>query len=69
MSTPVLTRDQVRERRRQEGKPLSQWARENGFPPIAVYRVMAGIDKGNYGRSHDIAVALGLKPDPTKTQA
>lgn len=65
----MRTRDQVREHFRQIGKPLSQWARENNFPPIAVYRVMGGIDKGNYGRSHDIAVALGLKPDPTKTQA
>lgn len=65
MSTP----EQVRQRFRQQGIPLSQWARENGYPPIAVYRVMGGIDKGNYGRSHEIAVKLGIKPNPSKTQA
>lgn len=64
MSTP----EQVRQRFRQQGKTLSQWARENDFPPIAVYRVMGGIDKGNYGRSHEIAVKLGLKPAPTQAQ-
>jgi gp16 family phage-associated protein len=58
MSTP----EQVRERFRREGKPLSQWARENGFKPQCVYRVMAGIDKGYYGKAHTIAVMLGLKP-------
>jgi gp16 family phage-associated protein len=65
MSTP----DQVRERQRRTGKPLSEWARENGYQPQQVYRVMAGIDKGYYGRAHEIAVKLGLKPDPTKTKA
>ena len=65
MNTP----EQVRQRFRQQGKPLSEWARENGFPPIAVYRVMGGIDKGHYGRSHEIAVKLGLKPNPAKTSA
>lgn len=60
----MRTPEQVRQRFRSEGKPLSQWARENGYPPIAVYRVMGGIDKGNYGRSHEIAVKLGLKAEP-----
>ena len=65
MSTP----EQVRQRFRSQGKTLNQWALENGFKPIAVYRVMGGIDKGNYGRSHEIAVKLGLKPDPAKAVA
>jgi gp16 family phage-associated protein len=65
MSTP----DQVRERFRREGKTLSQWARDNGYQPNKVYRVMAGIDKGYYGDAHDIAVKLGLKPNPSKTAA
>lgn len=65
MSTP----DQVRERFRREGKTLSQWARDNGYHPQKVYRVMAGIDKGYYGAAHDIAVKLGLKPEPSKTAA
>ena len=65
MSTP----DQVRERMRREGKPLSEWARENGYAPQKVYRVMAGIDKGYYGTAHEIAVKLGLKPAPAKAAA
>jgi len=57
----ILTPEQVRQRQRREGKPLSQWAKENGYRPDQVYRVMAGIDKGYYGRAHEIAVKLGLK--------
>ena len=64
---PMSTPDQVRERFRQEGMPLSQWARENGYQANKVYRVMAGIDKGYYGKAHEIAVKLGLKPDPAKS--
>lgn len=57
MSTP----EQVRQRFRSQGKTLSQWADEHGYPREAVYRVMGGVDKGHYGRSHEIALALGLK--------
>ena len=65
MSTP----DQVRERFRREGKALSDWAKENGYRPEQVYRVMAGINKGYYGKAHVIAVKLGLKPNPAKNSA
>ena len=63
MSTP----QQVRERFRREGKTLGQWAKDNGFKPESVYRVMGGIDKGYYGRSHDIAVKLGLKTNTSQS--
>ena len=66
MTKHMSTTDQVRERFRREGSSLKQWARENGFKPDAVYRVMAGINKGYYGRAHVIATKLGLKPDLTK---
>lgn len=60
----ALTPDQVRERLRSQGKTMSQWAREHDFRLQAVYRVMGGQDKARYGKSHEIAVALGLKvPD------
>lgn len=59
-----LTPDQVRQKFRSAGITLTQWAKDNGFPRQAVYRVMAGQDKGHYGQSHAIAVGLGLKlPD------
>jgi gp16 family phage-associated protein len=64
MSKKALTPAQVRERLRRNGQTLTQWAAERGYDRKAVYRVMAGQDKGHYGRSHEIAVALGLKvPD------
>jgi len=56
-----LTPEQVRQSFRRQGKPLSQWAKENGYRPDQVYRVMASIDKGYYGMAHEIAVKLGLK--------
>lgn len=57
----ALTPDQVRQRLRQRGKTLTQWAAEHGFDRKAVYRVINGADKAYYGRAHEIAVALGLK--------
>ncbi|MEP7041892.1 MAG: DNA-binding protein [Dokdonella sp.] len=59
-ATP-LTPAQVRERMRQSGTTLTQWATDHGFNRDAVYRVMGGQYKAYWGRSHDIAVALGLK--------
>ena len=46
---------------RSQGKTIRQWAVENGFPPASVYRVLNGVDKANFGRAHDIAVAAGIK--------
>ncbi|PKP69067.1 MAG: DNA-binding protein [Alphaproteobacteria bacterium HGW-Alphaproteobacteria-4] len=47
-----------------QGKSVAQWARENNFPVGAVRAVIYGHNKGNYGQSHLIAVALGLKDSP-----
>ncbi len=54
---------------RSQGKTIRQWAEENGFPPGAVYRVLNGVDKANYGRSHDIAVRAGIKSKPDQLAA
>jgi gp16 family phage-associated protein len=55
---------------RRQGKTIRQWAEERGFPPAAVYRVLNGVDKANYGQSHEIAVAAGLKvADPEQLAA
>lgn len=56
-----LTPDQVRQKFHNAGMTLTQWARDNGFPRQAVYRVMAGQDKARFGQSHAIAIGLGLK--------
>ena len=64
----MKTPDQVRSDFKKAGVPISQWARDKGYPLNKVYRVLSGIEKGNYGKAHEIAVALGIKPDPAKTR-
>ena len=56
-----MTTSTFKTRLRRQGKTIRQWAEENGFPPTAVYRVLNGVDKANFGRAHDIAVKAGIK--------
>ena len=56
-----LTPEQVKAQFHTKGMTFSQWARDNGYRPNAVYRVLNGFDKANYGKTHEIAVKLGLK--------
>ena len=44
----------------QTGTSVSEWAREHGYPASLVYRVMSGRETRR-GKSHDIAVLLGIK--------
>jgi gp16 family phage-associated protein len=53
--------EQVKQEFRQRGQTLAQFAKDNGWQPRDVYCVVAGVFKGRYGRSHEIAVALGMK--------
>lgn len=57
-----MTREEVKARLRSQGKTFSSWARERGYAPQKVIRVLNGLDKGHYGAAHDIALQLGLKP-------
>ncbi|PTS85507.1 DNA-binding protein [Pseudomonas sp. HMWF032] len=69
-ATKALTATQVKERFRQRGKTITAWAVENGYTRNEVYRVLNGQAKANYGKAHDIAVALGLKvPDAEQLSA
>ncbi|MDR1276084.1 MAG: DNA-binding protein [Candidatus Accumulibacter sp.] len=49
-------------RLRQQGGTVLAWAAERGYNPTMVYQLLNGQLKGHYGKSHEIAVALGLKP-------
>ncbi|MGZ8221762.1 MAG: DNA-binding protein [Methylobacter sp.] len=60
----VKTPDQVKAEFTAKGITISQWAREHNWKPREVSLVLNGQVKGNYGKGHDIAVALGLKPAP-----
>lgn len=56
-----MTGEQVKRKLRAEGKTIREWAREHGFPYVLVSRVIRGVQRGNYGKGHEIAVALGMK--------
>jgi gp16 family phage-associated protein len=58
-----MTPEQLKAQFRSEGKTFSQWAKDNGYNPLDVYRVTNGLTKAKYGKGHEIAVKLGLKPD------
>lgn len=58
---PIMSVKSFKACLRSQGKTTRQWAEENGFPPSAVYRVLNGVDKANFGRAHEIAVRAGIK--------
>ncbi|MCH7305451.1 DNA-binding protein [Acinetobacter gyllenbergii] len=63
----LKTPEQVKKEFVDNGIPVSTWAETHGFTSQEVYKVLNGQSKGNYGRAHKIAVALGLKPQPKVT--
>lgn len=63
-NTDGLTPEQVKKNLNSQGKTLKQFAIDHNFKPNDVYRVLNGSRKGLYGKGHEIAVALGLKPTP-----
>lgn len=58
------TAEQVKEDLKTKGIPLTQWAKDNGFPVPAVRAVIYGRNKGYFGQGHKIALALGMKCQP-----
>lgn len=57
----LKTHQEVRAEFNRIGKPVSEWAAENGFHRSLVYAVLSGRKKCNRGDAHKIAVLLGLK--------
>lgn len=57
----MKTTEQVKTEFRQKGITITGWARANGFSKLAVHRVLNGKSKCYRGKSHKIAVLLGLK--------
>lgn len=54
-------RKQVEERLSHAGLSIRSWAAANGFSPSMVHAVIAGRVSCRFGKSHQIAVLLGLK--------
>ena len=59
-----LTAEQVKQQFQARGETLTDWADRHGYDRNYVYRVLNGQNKALYGRGHEIAVKLGMKPDP-----
>ncbi len=59
------TAEQVKRECRAKGITIASIAKENNWRPQDVYKVLNGQIKGNFGKSHEIAVFFGLK-DPAK---
>lgn len=68
MSRPekVYTPEQVKQRLRMQGKTITEWANDRGYTRNEVYRVLNGQAKAHYGKAHQIAVELGMKPSAGK---
>jgi len=64
-----MSSDQVKRQFRQRGITFTDWAIQHGYDRNEVYRVLNGQAKAHYGKAHEIAVKLGLKPDPEKIAA
>jgi gp16 family phage-associated protein len=63
-----LTPDQVKEKFRQSGQTITEWATARGYKRREVYKVLNGQSKAHYGTAHEIAVALGLKAQADSTR-
>lgn len=57
----VKTVEQVRAEFARVGKPFTEWAREHGYKSNLVFEVLRGRILCKRGKSHEIAVLLGLK--------
>ena len=68
MTAQAMTAQQVKATLSARGITVKQWAAQHGYDSQTVYKVLQGVRKCNYGRGHEIAVALGLKPKPETAQ-
>lgn len=70
MSTrKVKTAEEVRAQFNRIGKPVSAWAREHGYKQNLVYEVLRGAVLCRRGKSHEIAVLLGMKDGEIQRKA
>lgn len=57
----IRTREEVLKDFANKGISIRGWALENGLPPSIVRLVLKGKLTGRIGKSHKVAVMLGLK--------
>lgn len=63
----LRTVEEVRAEFQASGTSISEWAIANGFSPNSVYHILQGTRQGLRGKSHDIAVKLGIKEGVIRT--
>lgn len=63
----TLSPEEVRARFYASGITISQWAESRGYARNRVYRILGGLERCRMGKSHQIAVDLGLKLDPAES--
>ena len=68
-SNKPYTGNHIREFFRAKGISMADWALANGYAPHEVYALISGQTKGTRGKSHEIAVRLGLKLPVEKISA
>jgi gp16 family phage-associated protein len=56
------THQEVKQEFRDAGITIRDWAKKHGFSASLVYTVLADERPATRGKSHAVAVALGLKP-------
>lgn len=61
----MKTVNQIRKEFESRGKSIAEWSRENNFSEHLVYQVLLSNRIPRRGKSHDIAVKLGLKEGET----
>jgi gp16 family phage-associated protein len=57
----LKTRQEVLRDLRRKGVSIAEYARRIGFDRMTVYHVLHSEKPCNYGKSHKVAVALGIK--------
>ncbi len=57
----AFSRTEVKDSFKEHGVSISTWAQAHAFDPRLVYAVLAGKNQSSRGKSHEIALALGLK--------
>jgi gp16 family phage-associated protein len=59
-----MTPTEVRTKFHFRGETIRSWALRHSIDVACAYRLLNGRSVGIRGKTHEVAVALGLKPNP-----